>query len=569
MDEDVHGRIFEEFLDATTRGRELGQFFTPRDVVKLIVELADIQVGKKHIDKVLDACCGSGGFLISAMDSMIRKANRITGTTDAEKDRIIKSIRNECIFGIDAGSDPAIYRIARMNMYLHGDGGTHIYFADSLDKSFGEAQATDYEDNNQLDELKGLVLKDKLKFDIILSNPPFSLKYSRDDEYQATVLKDYEVSTDRKDGKILKSLLSSVMFIERYKDLIANDGVIFAIVDESVLSGQSYSHVRHYIRQNFIVRGVISLPGDAFQRAAARVKTSVLILSLKKENEQQTDVFLATTTYVGLEDKVAKRIGIDTKLLSAKKDQERNKLIAKFKEFLDGHANEYVYPSAHINNRLDPKYCINDRSRQISHWDKKGHDAINLGSALSIASGRREKVKFDKTYILLKVNYDGEVLEGDSKLGSESSYKYLYKTNTWDILYSNMGISRGAIGIVPPYQSGRYVSNEYTILSANSKAEAIYYTQVIRSKEMLGDILSASTGMNRGRIKWDDIREIAVPQYVDDHGIESLAEQMEELWVSYQKYKNHETKQISEIYTRLNINSDAAVERWLGFKPPE
>jgi type I restriction enzyme M protein len=62
MDEDIHGRMFESFLDATVRGQELGQFFTPRDVVKLMVRLADVQVGKDQIETVLDACCGSEAF---------------------------------------------------------------------------------------------------------------------------------------------------------------------------------------------------------------------------------------------------------------------------------------------------------------------------------------------------------------------------------------------------------------------------------------------------------------------------------------------------------------------------
>jgi len=62
MEEDIHGRMFETFLDVTVRGKELGQFFTPRDIVNLMVKLATINVGKGNIDTVLDACFGSDGF---------------------------------------------------------------------------------------------------------------------------------------------------------------------------------------------------------------------------------------------------------------------------------------------------------------------------------------------------------------------------------------------------------------------------------------------------------------------------------------------------------------------------
>ena len=58
MEEDIHGRMFEEFLDATVRGKDIGQFVTPREIVDVMVQLADPTVKVDHIDSVLDACCG-------------------------------------------------------------------------------------------------------------------------------------------------------------------------------------------------------------------------------------------------------------------------------------------------------------------------------------------------------------------------------------------------------------------------------------------------------------------------------------------------------------------------------
>ncbi len=154
MEEDVHGRMFESFLEATARGKELGQFFTPRDVVRLMVSLADISVTKSTVDKVLDACCGSGGFLIEAMAAMLGKAKTIAGLTNKEKATLAESIRNSSIYGIDAGSDPKIYRIARMNMYLHGDGGSNIFFADSLDKRIGMVGRPSVEYDQEVAEIR-------------------------------------------------------------------------------------------------------------------------------------------------------------------------------------------------------------------------------------------------------------------------------------------------------------------------------------------------------------------------------------------------------------------------------
>lgn len=62
IDEDLNGRLFETFLNATMRGRELGQYFTPRTVVKFMTNMADLQANEQHTDKVLDGCCGTGGL---------------------------------------------------------------------------------------------------------------------------------------------------------------------------------------------------------------------------------------------------------------------------------------------------------------------------------------------------------------------------------------------------------------------------------------------------------------------------------------------------------------------------
>ena len=62
IDADLNGRLFETFLNATMRGKDLGQYFTPRSVVKLAVKLARIKVSRSHTDTVVDACCGTGAF---------------------------------------------------------------------------------------------------------------------------------------------------------------------------------------------------------------------------------------------------------------------------------------------------------------------------------------------------------------------------------------------------------------------------------------------------------------------------------------------------------------------------
>jgi len=579
MEEDIHGRMFESFLDATIRGKDIGQFFTPREIVDLMVALADIEVTKQKVGTVLDACCGSGGFLISALGAMLKKASSLSGVTNQETKALQETIKNKSIFGIDAGSDPSMYKIARMNMYLHGDGGSNIFYADSLNKGFGRVGQSSIEVDEQLEELRTQVLKEGRKFDVILSNPPFSMEYNRDDPQQATILNQYTISVDRKKGKILNKLISSVMFLERYRDLVSDNGNIFAIVDDSVLSGDSYRHVRNYIRENFIVVGIISLPGDCFRRASARVKTSVVILRLKNEievepkefqKEKQNDVFMTSSIYLGLEDKTAKRIGINTSTLAENKRKEFARIVEDFEAYKSGKSGDYVVDASRISDRLDVKYCINDCGRKKSEWIKKGYDITSIGNELVEQKGRSNKLDSDSEYQFLRVTYDGEILDGDLVDGSSSSYSKLFKVKEWDILLSNIGVGRGALGIVPPYHSGKFVSNEYTILRASTKEEAAFYCNLLRTKEILGDILSKTTGMNRGRIKWNTVSSVEVPKYKSgDKEIEALVKEMEDFWTSFHKFTSSKNAHTKAVTDKLKVDEDDSKKRWLSFKPPE
>lgn len=303
VEEDWNGRVFENFLSATIRGKELGQFFTPRTVVKFMVQLANLKIKynrkeeKYQPDLILDGCCGTGGFLIFALSDLFGKVEQIP----TDKEKLKQEIRNECIYGIDA-SEEDIVSIARMNMYLHGDGGSHIYMADTLDK---ELYAEKGLPDDRADELKEL--KEKfdggLKFDVVLTNPPFAMKYEKKDEDQERILKQYEIAypNGKENSTEIKSSLSSnVMFIERYYDCLKPAGRLLTIIDESVLNTDTNTPFRKYIQKHFIIRAIISLPKNTFVGAEVGVKTSILYLKKKEySDEEQPPVFMAISKNVG------------------------------------------------------------------------------------------------------------------------------------------------------------------------------------------------------------------------------------------------------------------------------
>ena len=179
VDEDLNGRLFETFLTATMRGSALGQFFTPRSVVKFMTKLAGLTVTRKYMERVLDGCCGSGGFLIEAMADMSTTIANNQSLTTQEQSRLMRRLRTESLWGIDAGKAPEMARIARLNMLLHKDGGSRIYFADALDKNLRIDRGLPLQSRLEMEELKRDLMDREVTFSCVLTNPPFAMTYER------------------------------------------------------------------------------------------------------------------------------------------------------------------------------------------------------------------------------------------------------------------------------------------------------------------------------------------------------------------------------------------------------
>jgi type I restriction enzyme M protein len=304
VEDDVNGKVFETFLEAAVRGKELGQFFTPRSVVKFMTKLADLKIkrnsetGQYEPDAILDGACGTGGFLIFALSDLFDKIPSSVSNKEALK----KKIREDSLFGIDASEDEII-PITRMNMYLHGDGGSHIFLADTLDKNLFIEQGLERELVAEREELKNILAK--RKFDVVLTNPPFSMKYEQSKADEKRILEQYEIAT--LSGNLARSLKSNIMFIERYYDLLKPGGKLLTVIDESVLNtegqGKSMQKFRKWLREKFIIRAIISLPKNTFVSADAGVKTSVLYLTKRiSSTEEQPKVFMAISQDVGHND---------------------------------------------------------------------------------------------------------------------------------------------------------------------------------------------------------------------------------------------------------------------------
>lgn len=531
VDADLNGRLFETFLNATMRGKDLGQFFTPRSVVKMALELANIAVFPSP-EIVLDGCCGTGGFLIDSLAWMWKLVDDNASLTSTQKAKLRTKIATECIYGIDIAQDPPLARIARMNMYLHGDGGSRIYQADALDKKLAPNAADSVEIAGEKDELREIVSSPDGFVDVVITNPPFAKEYQSKFPRERKILGEYALATESfTTSKIATTLKSSLMFLERYCDMLRPGGRLVTVVDDSILGSSKYRAFRAYLRAKFIIRAVVSLPGDAFQRSNARVKTSIMVLQKKTEAvEAQPAVFMYYATAVGLDDPSRQRIlprDIQIRNKALGEVAEVRKLYGKFVAgTLKG--DDHLVPASRLSDRLDVKSCLPKIGRQENQWKKAGLSVVRFGELvelvfpvedeaavvnaikpadpdLVITSDSNEEVTF------LRVRYDGGAEPGDTLPASASNYTVLRRIREDDIVISNINAVHGAVAVVPKELSGLVVSSEYTVCRATDAADARLLWMLLRSPQSRADLLLLATGIGRTRVVWSNISQLKLP----------------------------------------------------------
>lgn len=277
-DLDSKGRAFETFMGAFFRG-EFGQYFTPRVIVQFIVEALPI----KNTSLVLDTSCGSGGFLLHALDKVRRQANlefpdfkehvedhnawRDYWHTFAEKN----------LYGIEINEQ--IARTAKMNMIIHDDGHTNVISVDGL---------LDETEVFKITENKGFKFN---TFDFIITNPPFGHSVK---ENEKSYLRKYflgKKTVDWLDYKNSKETYrnnqnTEVLFIEQCYNYLAEGGFLAVVIPDGVLTNSSLQYVRDAIEDWYRIIAVISMPQTAFSATGAGVKSSVLFL--KKHTKSHT-----------------------------------------------------------------------------------------------------------------------------------------------------------------------------------------------------------------------------------------------------------------------------------------
>jgi type I restriction enzyme M protein len=303
-DIDVKGRAYEEIVGSNLRG-DRGEFFTPRNICRMAVAMLD--PGEKQL--VLDPACGTGGFLITAMNHVIEKiraaemtkwGNKLERAEKAIRERIGK-FADQLIVGMDF--NPDLVKASKMNMVMNNDGAGGLFQANSL-----EAPAT-----WDPDLRKRAVMS---KVDLLFTNPPFGSKIPVTDpaileQYDLGHSWSYDKSADRwaKTGQVQKSQPPEILFIERcVKFLKPGTGRAAIVLPDGILGSPGLGYVREWILRNTRVLASIDLHADTFQPFVS-IQTSILVLERKAEDLIAVEraagkmndyaVFMAVANHVG------------------------------------------------------------------------------------------------------------------------------------------------------------------------------------------------------------------------------------------------------------------------------
>lgn len=394
-DLDSKGRAFETFMDSFFRGN-FGQYFTPRSIVEFTTDVLPIT----NESKVLDTSCGSGGFLLYALNKVRKAANELYPNYKKDINQAHRhrkywhDFAENNLFGIEINEQ--ISRVAKMNMIIHDDGHTNVVTLDGLLRPETIKEQTE----------NPHFLYDS--FDFIITNPPFgsAVKLTEKAYLKTYNLGESDVSwLDTKNTAVKNrdSQSTEVLFIEQAYYFLKEKGYLGVVIPDGILTNSSLQYVRNQIEDWYRIIAVVSLPQSAFTATGAGVKSSVLFLqkwsqtetdTIKKQKKTLQDSIKIENNYLQKVDTLEKekqQIIKEHKGFDNTTDEIDIKLIEKTEEFKAWKkeiADEYNQKITDLKDELTEIYQIKKAQTLVSY-------PIFMAIAEDIgydASGRETKV---------------------------------------------------------------------------------------------------------------------------------------------------------------------------------
>ncbi|MFW9827184.1 MAG: N-6 DNA methylase [Candidatus Thorarchaeota archaeon] len=439
---DILSDAFEIFVSKILKD-EAGQFFTPFNVVKFMIEYLDPVIDSN----ILDPACGHGGFLLEAKDILWSKIDN-----EEKRSEIISNL-----FGID--KDLFLAKISKLYLEILSNGKSNIFCEDSLDPKRYRAYA------------KELIKNDT--FDYIFTNPPFGVKIPITAK---EILSEYELGHVWKniDGiwkiqnKLVKQQPPQVLFIERCVQLLSNGGKMGIVLPEGLFGNPTDRYIWEYLTFNGKILGIVSLDQNTFQPYTCN-KTSILFF--QKLEKVPNDYLIDFA--------IVENVGHD-------KD---GKISYKLKK--DG--------TIKINSAGNP--IINDELNEL-HLKLRKAEEFDYDKDQKIF-----KIKYSqiKNKIFIPIYYTG-VEKKLKKLANDKNFNLLTIKELVDknIIYSNKGgyLPRGdeigshlyGLGEIPFIRTSELNNWEINLDSYKKTSQEVYEQYKLKQKIEEGDILFVKDG---------------------------------------------------------------------------
>ena len=293
---DVKGIAYEEIVGSNLRG-DRGEFFTPRNACRMAVEMLDPQADQR----VIDPACGTGGFLITAMNHALKVLreqeaslwNDPDNPTSYEIEELYRKraeYLSTCVYGIDL--NPALVRAAKMNMVMNNDGAGGLFRENSLSNPHTWAP-------------ESAAAIQMGSFDLVFTNPPFGANIVIDD---VNILSQFELAAvwdtdetgklsirrDKNGEPVLQiSQPPEILFIERCVQLLKpGTGKMAMVIPNGILNNPSLEYVRSWLLLNAQLIAVVDMQRDLFQPKNDTKTSMVLIRRFSKEEKALAEILI-------------------------------------------------------------------------------------------------------------------------------------------------------------------------------------------------------------------------------------------------------------------------------------
>lgn len=487
-DADLKGRAFQKVLGAAIRAG-LGQFFTPDEVVKLMVEMVEPEPS----DLILDPFCGSGHFLSRCLRYV--------------EDQYVQSLdeyskydfRFNRLHGIEK-SDRMV-RIAMTDMMLHDDGHTNIRNTDAL---------LSFDNYPDIVALGGNENDTPAVFTKILTNPPFgSIMQGEIGE----ILGRFQL------GHKKKSLPLEYIGLERCLQFLKPKGILAIVLPDGIVTNTSAQFARSWVMSQAKIKAIISLPSETFGPFGTQTKTSIVIMQKYAADEKITynyPVFMANINDMGY-DATGRPTGSHDieEVLKAwtnfKKDITKPLNVPMTRAYITTGENikfRWDFKAGALNNNNEGYVALSEYASCIKETTNLQKKTTELFPYLSIAELPEDP------YLVKKV----AELPGNKLLGP----KLIAKGG--DVLFARLGPSmanRKSV-LVDSSIDILYCSNEFHVIRSKPNIPPEFILYIIKSDTFITQGIAKGRGATPSRLRLyaEDLMQIQIPAHTPEEMIE-------------------------------------------------